>query len=122
MATQTEVSATLAFLAAAYPRYEMTKDTVKVYAMGLDDVPADALEIGARQLSKASKWFPSLSELREESLKYANAGEMSDDDARRMAYRLLMSWHCCPNCWQHPCACHAELTVEDEAIAALAPV
>ena len=91
----------------------MTKDTIKAYAMGLNDVPADALEIGAREMSKTSKWFPALSELREEALKYGATEQLDDGEARKMAYRLLMSWHLCTRCWRRPCVCHPELMVED---------
>lgn len=84
--------------------------------MGLDDVPAAALETAARELAKTSKWFPTLSELREIALQYADRRQISDDESRRMAQRLLISWQCCPVCWQHPCACQHELTVDDELI------
>lgn len=116
MATESEIGSTLAFLAATYPRYQLTKDTVRAYAMGLDDIPAAALEVGARELAKSSKWFPTLSELREMALQYADRQDLSDDEARQMARRLLISWHCCPTCWQHPCACRPALAVEDDKV------
>lgn len=112
MATMNQVTAVLRFLAATYPRYQMTEGTIAAYSMGLDDIPADALEMGARQLSRSSKWFPALSELREAALEHAERQE-DDEDMRRMARRLLLSWHCCPTCWQHPCACHPELTADE---------
>lgn len=119
MATIDEITATLTFLAATYPRFQMTEHTAAAYAMGLDDVPAAALETAARELAKTSKWFPTLSELREIALQYSDRRQISDDEARRMARRLLISWRCCPTCWQHPCACHPELTVEDDEKASL---
>lgn len=87
--------------------------------MGLTDLPADALELAAHELAKTSKWFPTLSEIREIALQFTDRRQIDDDEARRMGRRLLISWQCCPTCWQHPCACHPELTVDDEPVAEL---
>jgi hypothetical protein len=52
---------------------------------------------------------PTLSELRATSLQHMDRRELSDDQARAMAQRLLISYHCCPVCSQHPCACQPKL-------------
>jgi hypothetical protein len=64
MATRDTVSKALVLLATAYPRYEMTKDTGRVYAELLSDIPDDLLIAAAKHHATISKWFPSVAELR----------------------------------------------------------
>ena len=63
MATKKEVAQVLGLLAACYPRYQLTDDTVDAYVLMLADIPADLLKAGAIEHARQSKWFPSVAEL-----------------------------------------------------------
>ena len=64
MANSSEVYEILAMAAAAYPRYELKKETAKVYAKMLADIPADTLRAAVLECIVSSPWFPSIYELR----------------------------------------------------------
>ena len=51
-------------LCAAYPRQELRKDTIKVYAGFLEDLDYKLAEGVVSYWIKTSKWFPSIAELR----------------------------------------------------------
>lgn len=53
----------MGLLAACYPRYQLTDDTVDAYVLMLADIPADLLKAGAIEHARQSKWFPSVAEL-----------------------------------------------------------
>lgn len=56
----------LGMLAASFPRFELTKDTVKVYSMLLADVPEDLLKAAALQCARKCTFFPSVHEIMEQ--------------------------------------------------------
>ena len=64
MANSKEVYEILMVAAAAYPRYELKKETAKVYAKMLSDIPADTLRAAVLECIVSSPWFPSIYELR----------------------------------------------------------
>jgi hypothetical protein len=65
MADLKEVAQVMAFLAALYPRYQLTEPTIKAYASILADIPADALTAAAEKLGAESTFFPAAAELRQ---------------------------------------------------------
>ncbi len=65
MATKKELLEILAFLAAAFPRFELTEATITVYINLLEDLPADELRAAAKQCATGDDFFPSVHELRE---------------------------------------------------------
>lgn len=64
MATQSEVSEVLAMLAVTYPRYQIGKDTARVYYQLLKDIPADEMKAAASICATTKTFFPSVHELR----------------------------------------------------------
>ena len=67
MSTAKEVTKIMGVMAHAYPRYELSADSVKLYAQLLADIPADVLEASAKQLMVEMKFFPSIAEWREKA-------------------------------------------------------
>jgi len=64
MATLEQVSKIMAVMALSYPRYELNKGTIKVYADLLNTVPQDVLEAAAKEIMVSSTFFPSVAEWR----------------------------------------------------------
>lgn len=64
MASKQAIAQILIILAAAYPRFDAPKDTSRVYAELLADIPNELLIAGAKHHATTSKWFPSVAELR----------------------------------------------------------
>ena len=102
MATHSETAEVIRLLAKAYPRYTFDKDTVRVYAAGLRDIPAKALQAGASAIITESKWFPAVSELRTAALEFTDRTAMQDAADRLTAEKLRISWQCCPACQYGP--------------------
>lgn len=65
MATNDEIAKILAMLAASYPRFQLTRETISAYVQLLGDVPADALKAAAMQCATNGTFFPSVHELRQ---------------------------------------------------------
>ena len=95
MADELEVIQAITVLRAAYINKTISpkqfREMIPVWAAGLDDIPGSALAIAVTELYKESKWFPSVSEIREAAMK-----------TREMQYRLL---GLCPTCCASPCHC-----------------
>jgi len=68
MASTDTVTRALAILAVAYPRFEMAKETPRVYAELLQDIPDEVLVAAVKQHAASSKWFPSVAELRQAAM------------------------------------------------------
>lgn len=64
MAHNREITPILATLARAYPRFELTPETIAVYCRLLADLDAGLLEAAAIDHAAKSQWFPSVYELR----------------------------------------------------------
>jgi len=64
MAHETEIVKVLGTLAAAYPRFPLTKATSRVYVRLLLDLPVELLEDAALHSISTSEWFPTIAKLR----------------------------------------------------------
>ena len=61
----TETIAQILFvLGAAYPRFELTPETVQIYEETLSDIPVDALQAATLDMVAESKFFPTVAEIR----------------------------------------------------------
>ncbi len=65
MATSQEIAQVMGVMAHAWPRYELSKDSVKLYSRMLADIPYEILDASAKQIMAEMKFFPSISEWRE---------------------------------------------------------
>ena len=65
MATKQDVFEVLTILAAAYPRFVLSKETIQAYQMLLQDLDADELRAGAKDRATKGVFFPSVHELRQ---------------------------------------------------------
>ena len=65
MASNDEVAKILAMLAASYPRFQLTRETIAAYVQLLGDIPTDALKAGAMHCATSGTFFPSVHELRQ---------------------------------------------------------
>jgi hypothetical protein len=59
-----QIGRVLATLAAAYPRFELPVETLRVYTRLLSDIPGDVLEAAALQHASNNAFFPTVAELR----------------------------------------------------------
>jgi len=64
MASRKEVIAVLGKLVAAYPRFQLGKETAELYIEMLSDLDAERLEVGARRYIQTGQYFPTVAELR----------------------------------------------------------
>lgn len=51
-------------LAASYPNFKLTPDTIRAYSGMLADIPPDELQAGIVKVVATSKFFPSIAEIR----------------------------------------------------------
>ncbi len=82
MTSSNNVSKIMGVMAHAYPRYELSADSVKIYTRMLSDIPAEILEVAAHQIMAQSKFFPSIAEWRE------------------MAHNLMIGTHNIPSAYE----------------------
>lgn len=70
MATEADVVKVLRYMSAAWPRYEMSEQTVAVYVMHMlrTGLAADVLLLAAMSLVDTLNFFPSVAEWQEEAL------------------------------------------------------
>ena len=64
MQNKAEFVKVLALLAAAYPRFTLTKETTEVYSQLLADIPVETLKVAALHCATENDFFPSVHELR----------------------------------------------------------
>ena len=64
MANKQEIFEILTILSAAYPRFELTKETVTAYTMLLEDLDTESLRAAAKECATKRTFFPSVHELR----------------------------------------------------------
>ena len=64
MSTLEDVTKSLMFLSAIWPKFPLSAATIKAYHTVLGDLPADAIASAAEQLSADATFFPAASELR----------------------------------------------------------
>ena len=60
-----EFAEIIVILSTSYPNFKVTKDTVRIYKMMLNDIPLEFLQAGALKHTSENKWFPTIAELRE---------------------------------------------------------
>jgi hypothetical protein len=65
MADNQKVTQALAILTAAYPNNKVTRETIMVYQIALQDIPSDVLEQAILHITTTSKFFPAISEIRD---------------------------------------------------------
>jgi len=82
MANKQSVTQIIGVMAHAYPRFELSANTMKLYGEMLADIPVDVLEAAARQIMVQSKFFPSIAEWRE------------------MAHNLMIGTHNIPSAYE----------------------
>ncbi|MCH8875593.1 MAG: hypothetical protein IIA89_02070 [Chloroflexi bacterium] len=61
------VAQVLAVLAAAYPRFKLPVETIRVYEQTLGDIPVEALRAATLDLIAESEWFPTVAKIRKRS-------------------------------------------------------
>jgi hypothetical protein len=71
----------LTVLAAAYPRFKLPVETIRIYEQTLSDIPVDALHAATLDLVAESKFFPTVSEIRKSAFAL-----MAQDDGTLDAY------------------------------------
>ena len=63
--SRTGVAEVLAFLAALYPQFKLTRATIHAYEEVLGDIPPELLKAAARHVGSRSAFFPAAAELRQ---------------------------------------------------------
>ena len=90
MATLEEVTKVLIFCSATWPRFPLSKGTIKAYHKILTDVPGDALTAAAELICGENTFFPAVAELRQ------RAFDLTDGDDLPLAIegckQLLSRW------------------------------
>ena len=78
MATEEEVVNVLRYMATAWPRAEMSEQTVAVYVMHMlrTRLPADILLLAAMHLVDTREFFPSVAEWRGEAMRIESMREV----------------------------------------------
>ena len=82
MANKQSVTQIIGVMAHAYPRFELSTNTMKLYGEMLSNIPVEILEAAARQIMVQSKFFPSIAEWRE------------------MAHNLMIGTHNIPSAFE----------------------
>jgi hypothetical protein len=62
--SKTEILGIIKMLAAAYPRFALTEDTIKTYILLLSDIEPETLRAAAIECASKNAFFPSVAELR----------------------------------------------------------
>lgn len=79
-------------LLAAYPKQNITAETVKIYGAALSDINPALLQAAVLQHITASKWFPTIAEIRQAAIALVGAGdEASAYDAWRHVKQFQIS-------------------------------
>jgi len=68
MATYEEVTALMATMSLAFPKYEIQKGALRIYSEMLKDLPIDVLDAAAKEMIIASPFYPSVSEWRNKAV------------------------------------------------------
>ena len=77
------VAQVLTVLAAAYPRFKLPVETIRVYEQTLSDIPVEVLRAATLDLIAESKFFPTVAEIRKSAfaLMASESGSMSAYEA-----------------------------------------
>ena len=65
MATDKNITGFIGILAAAFPNFNLTRETIIVYQRTLADIEDKVLEMAVLQLITSNKFFPTVSEIRD---------------------------------------------------------
>lgn len=68
MATLKEINHIMGVMVHAYPRYELSEETIKLYARLMADIPVDVLEAAAQQIMVEQTFFPTAAEWRNKAI------------------------------------------------------
>ena len=74
MATDKVIVQVMGVLAAAYPSFNLTRETISVYSRVLSDVPDELLQGAALDAVSKSRFFPTVAELRDAALSIKRIG------------------------------------------------
>jgi hypothetical protein len=74
VATDKVIVQVMGVLAAAYPSFLLTRETIAVYQRVLSDVPDELLQHAALDTISKCKWFPTVAELRDAALSIKRIG------------------------------------------------
>lgn len=69
--TRDEALGVLRVLTAAWPKFELTDDTIDVYVEFMRGVSADVGHVTARELIRHSQWFPTVTEFHRHAMSVA---------------------------------------------------
>ena len=91
MATEKVIVQVMGVLAAAYPSFSLTRETIAVYQRVLSDVPDELLQHAALDCISKGRFFPSVSELLDAalSIKRIGSGNPSAFEAWEEVVRLV---------------------------------
>ena len=81
MASKKEIAEILGMLSAAYPNFNMTEASARVYYSMLEDIEGNLLKASAVQCVRTSKWFPSVSELVQGSYELITDSQQTAEEA-----------------------------------------
>jgi len=109
MAELRQVTEILTMLAAAYPRFTLQKETIRVYALLLEDIPIAALRAAALEIAATSKWFPTASELRQTAFDLQTGVPTAETAAAEVWQAIQRVGHMYRPEFSHP---NVEATVE----------
>lgn len=109
MASKETVANALEIMTAHWPRYQLTKATVKVYRLALQDMSDKILTHVVGHAIRTAKWFPKVSEL----LDIADALFTDEQNAldAEGAWGQVMRWRCHPARVKLPALVKAALDV-----------
>lgn len=71
MISRDDLVAVMGVLAAAFPTFNVTQDTMSVYHSALEDMHPEALKAAARAHIAESRFFPTVAELRAAGKRYS---------------------------------------------------
>lgn len=77
MADEQFIGRLMGQMSLAWPKYELSKATIAVYARLLMDIPAGALETGAKYLMTTATFFPSVAEWRRAAFEILSGARMT---------------------------------------------
>lgn len=91
MASERVVVEVLSVLAAAYPSFNLTKETGAVYYRVLSDIPDETLQMAALDCVSKCRFFPTVSELRDAalSIRTNSTAQLSAFEAWEEVTRLI---------------------------------
>jgi hypothetical protein len=75
---KSESAALLSVLNTAYPKHDLSEETIALYEQMLSDLDANAAMAAVQRIVTRAQWFPSIAEIREEATRDPNARRGSE--------------------------------------------